>query len=353
MQQPPDDPWLNAAVMVLLLASVAIWLALLARLKRGQPLLDYEPRSPVPWGAPVALLALVFTAITLLTPGAVDAPPERPEPANPLELSQQLAGFIFFQSAVIGGIVFVVAAVYRPSLRDFGLPEYADQLASDIGIGIIACLAALAPVYGVQALMLSYFGPSNHPLVEMVMGGEPNIGVVFLASVAAVVVAPIGEEILFRLLLQGWLEKWEDRRWGWRREPLAPNGSAEGMTNDECGMTNSEGGINDERGTTNDKSAARSDSSFGIRDPALDTLPPRRGLLGLPHGWLPIISSSLLFALAHFGYGPDPIAIFVLALILGYVYQRTHRITPCIVAHALFNSLAVLILWRTVFLSAE
>jgi hypothetical protein len=72
-----------------------------------------------------------------------------------------------------------------------------------------------------------------------------------------------------------------------------------------------------------------------------------------PRGWPPILITSLLFALAHFGYGPDPIAIFFLAIALGYVYRRTHRIVPCIVAHAMFNSLAMFVLWRFVFLHAE
>ena len=81
--------------------------------------------------------------------------------------------------------------------------------------------------------------------------------------------------------------------------------------------------------------------------------PPSRGLTGLPYGWLPILISSLLFALAHFGYGPEPVPLFALALILGYVYQRTHRIIPGIVAHALFNLVTVATLWRMVTLAPE
>ena len=73
---------------------------------------------------------------------------------------------------------------------------------------------------------------------------------------------------------------------------------------------------------------------------------PIHGVFGLPHGWLPILVSSLLFALAHFGIGPDPIPLFFLAIVLGYTYQRTHRIVPCMVTHALFNSLTLIALWR-------
>ena len=61
----------------------------------------------------------------------------------------------------------------------------------------------------------------------------------------------------------------------------------------------------------------------------------------MPYGWLPIGVSSLLFALAHVGYGPDPVPLFSLALILGYVYQRTHRIVPSMVTHASFNGMSL------------
>jgi membrane protease YdiL (CAAX protease family) len=61
---------------------------------------------------------------------------------------------------------------------------------------------------------------------------------------------------------------------------------------------------------------------------------------------VPILVSSLLFAVAHFGYGPEPIPLFFLAIVLGYIYQRTHRILPSIVTHATFNAFAMFILWR-------
>ena len=44
-----------------------------------------------------------------------------------------------------------------------------------------------------------------------------------------------------------------------------------------------------------------------------------------------------VFALAHWSHGLDPIPLFLLAIGLGYLYQRTHRIVPCIVLHFLLN----------------
>ena len=65
----------------------------------------------------------------------------------------------------------------------------------------------------------------------------------------------------------------------------------------------------------------------------------------MPYGVVPIVISSFLFGMAHLGHGPDPIPLFVLALILGYVYQRTHRIVPCIVLHMLFNAFSLTLVW--------
>jgi membrane protease YdiL (CAAX protease family) len=333
MDQPADDPLFAAIVFAVLLSSGLVWLTLLGRWRRGEPLLPYEPRAAVPWGALVAMLTVLLVGIALATSSGVEAEPG--DAPGPLEVAQRLIVFILFHFAIVGVVLSLVTALYRATLRDFGLPAYAEEIVRDVRIGIVACLAALAPVYGVQLLMLYLFGPSLHPLVEMVTSGEPNLGLLLLASVAAVVVAPVNEEVFFRLLLQGWLEKMEDQ---WVRQNADRN--------DEARLTN------DEARATNDDVGSPTHSSFVIRHSSLDQ-PPPRGLFRLPHGWFPILASALLFAAAHFGYGPDPIAIFFLALVLGYVYQRTHRIVPCIVAHGLFNSLAMLVLWRMVLQNVE
>jgi membrane protease YdiL (CAAX protease family) len=153
-----------------------------------------------------------------------------------------------------------------------------------------------------------------------------------LAFAAAVVVAPLCEELMFRLVLQGWLEKWEDRELGWRSAIGAPNELVEVVAPDGAACT--------------DASVAESRMLAEELESLSLSPPPMTGVGGLPCGWFPIGLSSILFALAHVGWGPDPVALFLLALILGYVYQRTHRIVPSIVTHALFNGMALFALWR-------
>lgn len=51
--------------------------------------------------------------------------------------------------------------------------------------------------------------------------------------------------------------------------------------------------------------------------------------------------SSLAFAAAHVGNGLAPIPLFILGCVLGFVARRTGSIVPCILLHALFNTVAV------------
>jgi len=326
MPDVPVEPWLAHLIGGLFLASVATWFWLASRWRRQGELLEYRPRTAAPWGLPAALVAVAVVLFEFLSTPA--------EPHEEVNVWQMILGLIVFQGLVIMCVVFVVTTFYRATWRDFGLPTTGSELAGDVGLGCVAFLAALAPAHGVQFLLLYLSGqheqPPGHPLVKMVTSNEPNIGLLLLASVAAVIIAPIGEEILFRLLFQGWLEKWEEQQLTARDR-------------------------SQEQHLANDLEQIDRESSHGERASRWDTGQPpmgagtsRQGVTGLPFGWAPILTSSLLFAMAHAGYGPDPVAIFLLALILGYVYQRTHRIVPCMVAHALFNSVAMIILWQMV-----
>jgi membrane protease YdiL (CAAX protease family) len=171
---------------------------------------------------------------------------------------------------------------------------------------------------------------SGQPLIKTVLA-KPDPIMLLLAGVATVVVAPICEEITFRLLLQGWLERWEDERLGWRKQAIETP-----LTSDETQITTDQQ-IEPERSSP--------DASGLLPDPK----PPRRGVAGLPYGQFPILISSAAFGVAHYGYGPEPVPIFLLGLVLGYVYQRTHRIVPGMVAHALFNLFTMIMLWRMVY----
>jgi membrane protease YdiL (CAAX protease family) len=309
-----EEPYVNAGTALfaagLGLASLATWIYIEYRWRRNGTILEYEPRRPVPWGPAAASLACVMTLLAIASnivgAGSVLPDAASQDPTDTIkDLSSRSASIV----VIVGMFTLAVACVSKASVADLGLPTSARQLGRDIAIGAVALLAALVPVFTVLWLLIAIFGePPNHPLIEtLVRDSEPSV--IVFGVISAVLVAPICEEIMFRLLLQGWLEKWEDGREIENQEAQEVQGSA---------IT---GG-----------NAAGPSSAIGPR-------------WLLPHGWLPILFSSTLFALAHAGVGMAPFALFFLAIALGFTYQRTHRILPCVTTHALFNAANLVALW--------
>jgi membrane protease YdiL (CAAX protease family) len=64
-----------------------------------------------------------------------------------------------------------------------------------------------------------------------------------------------------------------------------------------------------------------------------------RRYLGGP--WPAILISAAMFAAAHASLYRDWPALFVLAVALGYNYERTGRLTSCMIAHAIFNAINI------------
>ena len=333
MPPEPIDPALNIFAFGTMLLSIVACINLIYMRRKG-PVLPYEPRRPVPWGPVGGILALTYLLFAVTAPLSGASVDDGEGSLHSLD-AMQLVGSIIGQLLIVASFLFVIALFTKPTLRDFGLPASMIQCGRDVCVGAAGCLAALAPVHMTQVALMSVFSSeemkSGHPLIKMVMDAPPNPWILVLAGVAVVVVAPICEEITFRLLLQGWLERWEDARLGWRTQVLESP-----LTNDDSQIT-TDSQIQPE--------ALPPDATV----PLPDLEPPQQGIAGLPYGWLPILISAAAFGLAHFGYGPEPVPIFLLGLVLGYVYQRTHRILPGIVVHALFNLFTMILLWRMIY----
>jgi membrane protease YdiL (CAAX protease family) len=331
MPDPIHDPLLIGFQLGTMFLSVLTGLYLIS-LRRTAPLLQYEPRRAVPWGAAGSVLAITFLLLTFYTAARTFQVGKEHEEAF---TAAHLVASMLAQVIVIGGFFFVIAVASHAKWSDLGLPGTTHDFAKDIFIGAVAALAALAPVLYSQKLFMSLLYPENkisgHALVKMLMSGKPDINLFLLSGIMAVVVAPICEEVTFRLLLQGWLEKLEDRRLARVSEV-----SDTPITGDEPRIAS-------------DPDIDVEPSSCEIQPSSPPALPSERGIAGLPRGWFPIIVSASAFGLAHYGYGPEPVPLFLLGLVLGYIYQRTHRIIPSIVAHALFNAFTMVTLWRMLF----
>jgi membrane protease YdiL (CAAX protease family) len=261
-------------VFALLMGSILVWMAAVRRLLERRALVDYEGRLRVSWKAYdlvwliLAWPILEVTALRIVV-GKVDMAQQGL--SMPALAAVTAAHFLW----VVIAIGYLMGRGVRP--KELGFDT--SRLRYDLRLGLLAFLAAAPLVYGVQILVSQFWTPQLHPLARLVTE-RPSGALMAVAALSAVVVAPLAEELLFRVLFQGWLERALRRRRAW-----------------------------------------------GIR---VDRV-------------LPIVASALVFAAMH--QGADRIALFVLALFLGFLYRQTHRIFPSLVVHACINALAIVGLW--------
>ncbi len=59
-----------------------------------------------------------------------------------------------------------------------------------------------------------------------------------------------------------------------------------------------------------------------------------------------LIASTILFALAHAGYGQPLmlVGITIVSIIIGYTFYRTRNLIPCIVAHGVFDAIQLFVI---------
>ena len=349
-------PWddlplvLKIAHLAIFASSLSVWFVVIRRLRRGQPILPFEPRRPVPWqGVDLAFILLAFVLIPGLVLLAILGPSRAAhtaaKPAVP-ELTQkapadnapaeekgeaaevsseafeaEAAGKLLFSAIAVGWVVFRV----RANFKDLGFDL--SHIGSDLVLGLGTFLATVLPVTLIQdSLEDTKIRPYDHPLIRAIKN-HPNLWMFAVVGVSAVIVAPLVEELLFRVLIQGCLEMVETKR---RLLLNAARSMAAAVSRRAAADSTISAGANE------DSQLPQEDN----RDAAAE-LAAATG----PSAW-PIIVSSALFALMHWGQGLAPIPLFPFALILGYVYQRTHRIWPSLIAHLLLNGTSLVTLWQ-------
>ena len=303
------------------LISLGLWVGLLRRISTGQSLLAQDPQELVPWGlldvylifaVSVFLIPLVFA---LIAGGLTVQPPQAPvsetsvlpaasnlQPAVPVEQPQPR----LFDQALLQAnskvLALIIVFVYlysrhRIDAHDVGLSF--SHLRSNVKLGLIGFFLIVPPVIALQSL-LTMWVPYEHPTLNALTADRSTL--TFLAIlVSAGIVTPVFEEFIFRVLIQGFLQRW----------------AAIGQKNLSLILL---GGQLTEQ-------------------PAVET--HKRMPL-----W-PIFASAAIFALMHSGQGPAPVPLFFLAIGLGYLYLRSHSAIPGIIVHLMLN------VWSLIFLAVQ
>ncbi len=330
-------------------ASGAAWLWIFRRRQAGRPLLEFEPRRPVPWGLTDAVTILFGWVMLQSFLGAWFrplfgmGPLEREGPKSPEDLRVLMLGVL--AANVLVGICGPLWLWLGRGADAADLGISTPDLAGDLRRGAVAFAAISVPVYAIQMVLVQFF-PSHHPLVQLLLETQDSATVV-LSVVIAAVAAPIVEELLFRLVLQGGLETAEARALAAvdPPQPIATSAmepDAPGLTDNVYAAPHASDGPASASG--NPAEVPPGSSPSDTPEIVTSELPKAR-IWGLPMGIWPILISSALFALMHWQHGPDPIPLFVLAAGLGYLYRQTHRLLPSIVVHILLNSCSLTTFW--------
>jgi membrane protease YdiL (CAAX protease family) len=354
-------PFVLALTTVLVLAigfgGCLCWVLAALKVAGGQPLLDWSKRRPVPW----ALLDLVgifvlYMVSIFVVQGSLHAAGMLPDTDDLTKLSLADSAILVASNmaASLGLLVVALPLIILrtgATARDLGL--VARELARDIKLGIIGFLMLAPPVYVIQGLLVYFWQPSKHPLMEM-FKASPDPGFYALLFVAAAVVAPIFEEIVFRVILQGFLEKFFSRRHGvlellvgQSEAPTTPLVATPVATEGAVVLHSGEPLAQPNPYAASPVILGEQLTATPLADPSVQ--PELHGA----SAWLPIGLTAIIFALLHYSHGPDWVALTLLATGMGYLYQRTHRLVPSLVVHALLNSLSMWGLWLQVYVLPE
>ncbi|MCE9546669.1 MAG: CPBP family intramembrane metalloprotease [Planctomycetia bacterium] len=331
---------------LLLFGSIPAWIYILRRLSQRLPLLAFEPRQVVPWRWPQVVLgfllcALLPLAVILLSMGQ-GALREMDAGAS----QQVLAINTVASAAAAAAVLLLILLTSRATAVDLGVARssgLAGSRMSDVRTGFVAFVAIAPVVYGVKWLVAP-FSDQSHPL-EVMLRQNPSTGLLIWVSIAAILVAPIVEEFLFRIVLQGWLE-----RCFMPRVAATPTAEAAPDSTDLYAVSVSPAGFDPANPYSSPEyfgsaQVVAQPVEAGNADSSLSSPAPFTWSLQTA---MPIAISSLIFAAMHIGHGLDPIPLFLLALVLGYLYQRTHQLLPSVIVHMSLNAVSVGLLWLSV-----
>ena len=200
---PVPAPLVVAAVAASLL--VVTWIV--RRRRAGLPVVAERPQEPVPWGG-IDVLQTLLIHVAVAFAGVAGLAEDAP-----LAIRLAVSGL-----ATAVGTVFSLAYLIArgASLADLGLGDV--RPAEDLRLAVGGLALVVAPVLSF-AYAVNLWVPYKHPIVDLLRAQRDSAALAIVA-LSAVVVAPLAEELFFRRVLQGWLEK---------RLPHADGGQAVGL----------------------------------------------------------------------------------------------------------------------------
>lgn len=213
-------------------------------------------------------------------PSKMAASDETPDPGQPdvesdeaklAQLQRTITAHTLSNASALVVAVLWLLLVYRRPVRDFGW----QVTLADFKLALVSSIWILTPVLLIS-MLVSLLVPYRHVLLDT-MATDQSWNSFVMLFVSAVIVTPIAEEMMFRMLLQGGLHH----------------------------------------------AIFKKDSIEHAGSKVL--------------AWVPIVVASAIFSCMHLGQGAAPIPLFIFSLALGYMYRQTGRLMIPIVIHMVLN----------------
>jgi membrane protease YdiL (CAAX protease family) len=336
----PSFILLGLIILGILFFSIVGWIVIAVAKSMGRPLpIADEAQQPPPWGLVDVLLgffawiAAQIIAVRMLGLTRADG--------DSLSLGTMASIQVFVAVAIL-----MVGAwlVFNFGRRSNWCGWSFAKLPYDVFLAVIVfCLSAPLMWFIMFVASLAGGVEYNHPLIEAINANPASI---FAALWVAVVAAPLIEEFLFRVLLQGYLQSMADSQ---QRHPLAWFlGRGRLPTSNERVLTSEAESINRQSIET-DLTSIDPSNPYAIVTKSEPTDlsnhdQSQQNIAATPASqlrWWPISISGVIFGLMHFEYGVSWIPLIFFGWVLGWLYQRTNRIWPSMIAHMVSNSIAV------------
>jgi membrane protease YdiL (CAAX protease family) len=342
---------LNSLVLAAVVSSLLFWIHRLVKHHRlpesVNELVALTPREKPRWTlgefflmfglSIISIVALQSAAASLgwlerpevvidaVVPGDETSPAEMgPKPAEtapsmmPMLIINTLAGLIS-----LGLTLLWLKFVAGCSRAHLGLT----MKANDIALGFKSAWWFIPPVL-IISVLASLLIPYEHPVLETLANtAVPGTWVMLFISTAIIV--PFVEEFMFRVVLQGGLQRFADPQTSSMNESSLD--IAEGEPTDVSDGTDSAS-----QTWLADAYQPPVENSTRVDSHDIDTTQAWR-----PQSFWPIVVTSILFAMMHLGQGAAFIPLFFLSLGLGYLYRQTGRITAPVIVHMILNGVTM------------
>jgi len=324
-------------VLLLLLASLSFWVWAGLRWYKGIPILTVQPWQPRVWG----LIDLVVVVVVWVSSQILVVRLSRhrwggaagqvlSEDQMPLSVMALLG---IANLVTVGFAILWISVRHQASLSQFGLGL--KNFRRNCLIGVVAAVAAL-PVIHVMMLSLTQGTNTeyNHPLIKMMMNNA-TLSAYLLGCFSAVLAAPLAEEFIFRVVLQGWLQSIEYSKTHahWMlgaaiedREKYPGDCLSESPSEPPMIVAASSDGQTERH--------VAQENPYWVGNISGSEEPVRTSL------W-PVLVAGTLFGIAHYGYGLSYIPLTAMGIVLGLLFRATGSILPSLIVHVVLNAFSM------------